>query len=109
MICAPLRAVSSVGRASRLHREGQRFEPVTAHHFLLNSDSRHHRISGDDVERVYRLDKILGLKIFIARHLCSECGMRGIDDMQMLMSDRTSIRRIPPNVLCLSITYWVLV
>jgi hypothetical protein len=25
-------AVSSVGRASRLHREGQRFEPVTAHH-----------------------------------------------------------------------------
>ena len=26
-----LRAVSSVGRASRLHREGQRFEPVTAH------------------------------------------------------------------------------
>ena len=26
------RAVSSVGRASRLHREGRRFEPVTAHH-----------------------------------------------------------------------------
>ncbi len=25
-------AVSSAGRASRLHREGQRFEPVTAHH-----------------------------------------------------------------------------
>ena len=25
------RAVSSVGRASRLHREGRRFEPVTAH------------------------------------------------------------------------------
>ena len=28
----PGRAVSSVGRASRLHREGRRFEPVTAHH-----------------------------------------------------------------------------
>lgn len=28
------RAVSSAGRASRLHRGGQRFEPVTAHHFL---------------------------------------------------------------------------
>jgi hypothetical protein len=27
----PSRAVSSVGRASRLHREGRRFEPVTAH------------------------------------------------------------------------------
>ena len=26
------RAVSSVGRASRLHREGRQFEPVTAHH-----------------------------------------------------------------------------
>ena len=28
-----VRAVSSVGRASRLHREGRRFETVTAHHF----------------------------------------------------------------------------
>lgn len=28
---AGTRAVSSVGRASRLHREGRRFEPVTAH------------------------------------------------------------------------------
>ena len=28
-----MRAVSSVGRASRLHREGQRFEPVTAYHY----------------------------------------------------------------------------
>ena len=28
------RAVSSVGRASRLHREGQRFEPVTAHQII---------------------------------------------------------------------------
>lgn len=27
----PRRAVSSVGRASRLHREGRQFEPVTAH------------------------------------------------------------------------------
>ena len=27
-------AVSSAGRASRLHREGRRFEPVTAHHAL---------------------------------------------------------------------------
>ncbi len=27
----PERAVSSVGRASRLHREGRQFEPVTAH------------------------------------------------------------------------------
>ena len=26
------RAVSSVGRATRLHRVGRRFEPVTAHH-----------------------------------------------------------------------------
>ena len=26
------RAISSVGRASRLHREGRRFEPVIAHH-----------------------------------------------------------------------------
>jgi hypothetical protein len=25
-------ALSSVGRASRLHREGRRFEPVSAHH-----------------------------------------------------------------------------
>ncbi len=29
-----MRAVSSVGRASRLHREGRRFEPVTAHQSL---------------------------------------------------------------------------
>ena len=28
-----LGAVSSVGRASRLHREGHRFESFTAHHF----------------------------------------------------------------------------
>lgn len=28
------RAVSSAGRASRLHREGRRFEPVTAHQVL---------------------------------------------------------------------------
>ena len=28
-----MRAISSVGRASRLHREGRRFEPVIAHHF----------------------------------------------------------------------------
>ena len=27
------REVSSVGRASRLHREGHRFEPCTSHHF----------------------------------------------------------------------------
>ena len=27
-----MRAVSSVGRASRLHREGRGFEPLTAHH-----------------------------------------------------------------------------
>ena len=32
--CIPgIRAISSVGRASRLHREGRRFEPVIAHHF----------------------------------------------------------------------------
>ena len=30
-LAAVARAVSSVGRASRLHREGRRFEPVTAH------------------------------------------------------------------------------
>jgi hypothetical protein len=30
-------AVSSVGRASRLHREGQRFEPVTAHQFQASA------------------------------------------------------------------------
>jgi mono/diheme cytochrome c family protein len=29
-------ADSSVGRASRLHREGRRFEPGSAHHFLLH-------------------------------------------------------------------------
>ena len=29
----PRRAVSSAGRASGLHPEGRRFEPVTAHHF----------------------------------------------------------------------------
>ena len=28
-----LRAISSVGRAPRLHRGGRRFEPVIAHHF----------------------------------------------------------------------------
>ena len=27
------RAVSSVGRASRLHREGREFESLTAHHY----------------------------------------------------------------------------
>ena len=31
----PLGALSSVGRASRLHREGQRFEPVSAHHIWM--------------------------------------------------------------------------
>ncbi len=29
------RAISSVGRASRLHREGRQFEPVIAHQYLL--------------------------------------------------------------------------
>ncbi len=29
-------AVSSAGRASRLHREGQRFEPVTAHQLNIH-------------------------------------------------------------------------
>ena len=32
-----IRALSSVGRASRLHREGRRFEPVSAHHHHLQS------------------------------------------------------------------------
>jgi hypothetical protein len=32
----PKGALSSVGRASRLHREGQRFEPVSAHHIFDN-------------------------------------------------------------------------
>jgi hypothetical protein len=31
------RAVSSAGRASRLHREGRRFEPVTAHHSAVQA------------------------------------------------------------------------
>ena len=39
------RAVSSVGRASRLHREGRRFETVPAHHklkiFILLSNGHH--------------------------------------------------------------------
>ena len=30
-----LRAISSVGRASRLHREGRQFEPVIAYHLTL--------------------------------------------------------------------------
>ncbi len=34
------RAVSSAGRASRLHREGRRFESVTAHHCEANRDGR---------------------------------------------------------------------
>ena len=29
---------SSVGRASALQAEGQRFEPVNLHHFFLNAD-----------------------------------------------------------------------
>ena len=33
------RAVSSVGRASPLHGEGRRFEPVTAHHNLADRES----------------------------------------------------------------------
>ena len=33
---ATARAVSSAGRASRLHREGRRFDPVTAHHLSLH-------------------------------------------------------------------------
>lgn len=41
-----VRAVSSVGRASRLHREGRRFEPVTAHHASRRSgDAGHGRRS----------------------------------------------------------------
>ena len=32
------RAVSSVGRASRLHREGRRFEPVTAHQRIAETN-----------------------------------------------------------------------
>ncbi len=32
--------VSSVGRASRLHRECRRFEPVTTHHFLIFNQIR---------------------------------------------------------------------
>lgn len=36
------RAISSVGRASRLHREGRQFEPVIAHHSLnfMNLDDK---------------------------------------------------------------------
>ena len=33
VIRLPFGAVSSVGRASRLHREGREFESLTAHHF----------------------------------------------------------------------------
>ncbi len=33
---AGCRAISSVGRASRLHRECRRFEPVIAHHWLVD-------------------------------------------------------------------------
>ena len=29
--------ISSAGRASRLHREGQRFDPVMLHHFVIKS------------------------------------------------------------------------
>ena len=32
-------AISSVGRASRLHREGRRFEPVIAHHYVQEGHS----------------------------------------------------------------------
>ena len=37
MLPQRLWVISSVGRASRLHREGRRFDPVTAHHFLEGS------------------------------------------------------------------------
>ena len=37
------RAVSSVGRASRLHREGRRFEPVTAHQSTLRQQRKNAR------------------------------------------------------------------
>ena len=30
-----VRAISSAGRASRLHRDGRQFESVIAHHFLV--------------------------------------------------------------------------
>jgi hypothetical protein len=33
ILISNLGVVSSAGRASRLHREGQRFDPVTTHHF----------------------------------------------------------------------------
>ncbi len=32
-MCPLVRAVSSVGRATRLHRVGREFEPLTAHHY----------------------------------------------------------------------------
>jgi hypothetical protein len=49
-------ALSSVGRASRLHREGRRFEPVSAHHFpetenstFINTRARPSRSDGVSV------------------------------------------------------------
>ena len=46
------RAVSSVGRASRLHREGRRFEPVTAHHVsACLSEIQHEPHAEPDAER----------------------------------------------------------
>ena len=34
------RAISSAGRASRLHRECRQFEPVIAHHFAHEMDDQ---------------------------------------------------------------------
>ncbi len=54
----PKGALSSVGRASRLHREGQRFEPVSAHH-IFDSDLQFikNRLQGYFVHRTASFGK----------------------------------------------------
>jgi hypothetical protein len=59
------RALSSVGRASRLHREGQRFEPVSAHHaiydcsFIFQQGLQEHKM-------MMRMKKITALGLIAA-------------------------------------------
>ena len=54
MARTPLRAVSSAGRALRLHRRGRRFEPVTAHHLPSLAIEASRRPTDGDDWRVFR-------------------------------------------------------
>ena len=72
-------AVSSAGRASRLHREGRRFDPVTAHHFYRFGQSHVDRIRADAYVTQTKCKSALGGVAQLVRALACHARGRGFE------------------------------